>query len=135
MGSFACRKEDSMKKKDVFLIIILLIIAGSTFLGYRYMSQVEAEGEGKVIVTIGGEEYASYPLSLDAKIEIPAELGPSILEIKDGSAKMIQAACPDQICVHHREIYNTNDMIVCLPNKIIIEIDSTDIGEVDSTVQ
>ncbi|WP_066714425.1 NusG domain II-containing protein [Clostridium sp. Marseille-P299] len=124
-----------MKKKDVLLIIILLVIAGSTYLGYRYISQADSDDDAVVVVTIDGKEYGTYPLNLDTKIEIPAKLGTSILEIKNGEAKMIEAQCPDQTCVIIGAIHNTGQMIICLPNRIIVEVKEGDFSNIDSIVQ
>lgn len=124
-----------MKKKDVLLIIILLVIAGSTFLGYRFVSQVNSDGDGEVIVTIDGEEYGAYPLNLDTRIEIPAKLGTNVLEIKNGQAKMVEADCPDQYCVDTKAIHYVNQKITCLPNGIVVTIKNGDFSNTDSVVQ
>lgn len=124
-----------MKKKDIFLIILLLAVAGSTYLGYRFINQAMANGDGVVVIVVDGEEYGSYPLSMDAKIEIPAKLGKNVLEIKNGQVTMIEADCPDQICVNHAAVHSPNEMIICLPNKIVVQIEGTEYSEIDATVQ
>ncbi len=124
-----------MKKKDVLLIIILLLIAGCTYFGYRYVSQVDSEGDAAVVITIDGKEYGTYPLSLDTKIEIPAKLGSNVLEIKDGKVKMIKAECPDQVCVDTKAIHSMNEKIVCLPNRIMVTIKRGNFSKLDSVVQ
>lgn len=124
-----------MKKKDIILIIILLVIAGSTYFGYRFVSQVDSEGDAAVVITIDGKEYGTYPLSLDTRIEIPAKLGNSVLEIKDGVVKMIEAECPDQVCVDTKAIHNMGERIVCLPNRIIVTIVKGNFSKIDNVVQ
>ena len=44
------------------------------------------------------------------------------LEIKDGKVNMLFSTCKNQICVEHSEIDSTNESIVCLPNRVSIEI-------------
>ena len=57
------------------------------------------------------------------------------LVIKDGEASMTEADCPDGICVAHRPIKNTGESIVCLPHKIVVEIQSEEnIDELDVVV-
>ena len=35
---------------------------------------------------------------------------------------MASASCHNQICVHHKPISETNQSIVCLPNRVSVEI-------------
>ena len=55
-------------------------------------------------------------------IKIHGKVGECILIIKDGEAYMQEADCPNQICVHHSPISHKGESIVCLPNRVIIEI-------------
>ena len=55
-------------------------------------------------------------------IKLPGIVGECILVIKDGQAYMQEADCPNQICVHHSAISHKGETIVCLPNRIIIEV-------------
>lgn len=55
-------------------------------------------------------------------IKIPGIVGECILVIKDGEANMQEADCPNQICVHHSPISHKGETIVCLPNRVIVEI-------------
>ena len=36
--------------------------------------------------------------------------------------EMIWADCPDQICATHPKISKNRESIICLPNKVILEI-------------
>jgi len=58
----------------------------------------------------------------ELRIEIPGIRGVCILVIKDGKADMISAECPDHICVHHAPISHKGETIVCLPNRVVVEI-------------
>ena len=40
----------------------------------------------------------------------------------DGSVCMKSASCPDQICVKTKAIRTVGSSIICLPNKVIVEI-------------
>ena len=56
------------------------------------------------------------------RIEIPGKVGKCFLVISDGKADMESADCPNQICVHHSAISHTGETIVCLPNRVVIEV-------------
>lgn len=124
-----------MKKRDVILIVALLIFAGAIYFTYQLLNKAELKGNERVTVTVEGEEYGSYALNMDATIEIQGKLGINTLEIKEGKAKMVDADCPDQICVNHLAISHSNDLIICLPNEIIVEVVGGSASGIDATAQ
>ena len=42
--------------------------------------------------------------------------------VQQGHIRMLEASCPDQVCVNQGWISDSTLPIVCLPNKVIIEI-------------
>lgn len=105
-----------MKKNDVILAVIVLVIAILGLIFYRNLGQQTA---GTITVTVDGNVYGTYSLEQDQEISIGKT---NRLVIKAGKADMIEADCPDQICVDHKEISKNKESIVCLPNKVIVEV-------------
>lgn len=117
-----------MKKNDIKLIVIILFIAvaGMTFL---FLTQKPGD---KVIVIIDGEVYKEYSLNKDISVDIEGvNGGTNHLEIKDGHADVTDATCLDKICVHQNQIDKNGETIVCLPNKVIVKVESTTESEID----
>ena len=91
------------------------------------------EDASRVRITVGGEEYGTYSLSEDQTIEINDT---NICEIKDGEVNMTRADCPDQLCIHQGPIHIQGETIVCLPNRVVVEITGNDAEEqLDGIVQ
>lgn len=105
-----------MKKNDILLAVIVLIIAVFGLLFYR---NLEKKTAGTITVTVDGDVYGTYFLDQDQEILIGKT---NRLVIKDGKADMIEADCPDQICVDHKSISKNKESIACLPNKVIVEV-------------
>ena len=108
-----------MKKKDIILLAAVLAaaaIAGLILLALR------TEDGSCVTVTVDGEIYGTYSLNEDQTVEIQTEYGTNILEIKDGAAAMIEASCPDGYCMDQGSKNKNRQTIVCLPNKVVVEI-------------
>lgn len=120
-----------MKKNDIILIIVIGLIACA---GLLYMNWNKTTGD-KVIVRVDGEIYKELPLNKDDTIEIEGVNGTNLLVIKDGQADVVEASCPDSLCVNQHEIKNNGETIVCLPNKVVVEIQSKDEGELDIIVR
>ena len=53
------------------------------------------------------------------------------IRVNDGKIAVIEASCPDKICVHQGAIANSSKTIVCLPNKLVIKIVSSKPDSVD----
>ncbi len=113
-----------MQKKKIRNDIILaavLLCAAAVILAIFFFTRSEG---GYAVVLIDGEETARYPLSKDIEVTISAgEQNYNILKIEKGCADIIEASCPDGVCVEHRAIKYEGETIVCLPNKVVIRID------------
>ena len=73
-----------------------------------------------VVVSLDGEEYGRYSLLKEQVIQIGDT---NTLVIHNHEADMLFADCPDQICVKHTPISDTDENIICLPNKVIVTIE------------
>ena len=122
-----------MKKNDLILIGALLIIA-FTILGItRVWQKNNTDDRAMVVVTVDGQERGRYPLNQDVEQRFDFPDGSyNVLRICDGKAEISEASCPDQICVKHHKIHYTNETIVCLPNKLVIEITGGEVSDIDA---
>lgn len=119
--------KTGFKKKDFALAAIIVIVALLAFLAHELIG---SEGAGKVIIKVNGEIEGTYSLAEDREVEING--GTNLLQIKNGEADMIEADCPDQLCVNQKAISLRNESIICLPNKVVVEIESSEGGELDA---
>ena len=114
-----------IKKADIVLFILILV-AG---LAVSWWSLTTNTGGDKAIVTVDGELYGTYSLSQDQTIEVAQKDGhTNHITIKDGMVSMAFSDCANQDCVQHYAISKTAETIVCLPNKVIVEIEGGESG-------
>ncbi len=55
-------------------------------------------------------------------------MGSNVIAIKDGCVYMKEADCKNKICVNTGKINSPGQSIVCLPNRIIVEITGKEEG-------
>lgn len=103
-----------MKKKEFFFILGILLLSGILWIGLH----LSGKGSETIRITVNGEEYGIYSLSEDQIISIGET---NVCQIKDGRAFMIEATCPDHLCMEQNAVDGTGGTIVCLPNKVVIE--------------
>ena len=118
-----------MKKNDLILAAAV-IAAAAVILAFQYFRQDGSEQ--RVAITVDGEAFGTYDLTEDQTVEIS---GTNRLIIENGTARMEWADCPDQLCVNHRAVDKNGESIICLPNKIVVAIESSDESGLDGVVQ
>lgn len=121
-------------KNDIILIAALAVLALAAYLGTTYF-QGKNTKNAVAVIKIDGEEYGRYPLAeeITEQIEVP-EGGYNVLKIAEGRADITEASCPDKICVNHRPVSRKGQSIVCLPNKVVIEIENGQESDVDAII-
>ena len=118
-------ERKSQIRNDIILIVGILIIAVIALI-YLFVLR---EGGNRVVVTVGGKEFAQYPLSQDIDEDIYSGengINHNRLIIKDGKAYVESANCPDGICVSHSQIHRKGESIVCLPHEVVITVIKAD---------
>ena len=111
-----------MKKSDIILIGLLLLLSLMAFGTVTLYSKLSTR-EPEAVVFLKGEEKGHYPLSDNITLEIPQEDGTyNIFIIQDGKADMIEASCPDKVCVRQHPVSGQGESLVCLPNQVVVEI-------------
>ena len=119
-----------LKKNDLILIIIVISVAALAFILHM---AIGGTGVGSATITIEGKIQGVYSLGEDQIVEING--GTNMLEIKNGYADMIKADCPDKLCVHQKAVSKRGESIICLPNKVVVSIESEENSEFDAVVQ
>lgn len=107
-----------MKLNDKILILGVIIAAILMWLLLSF------RGIGKeVVVYRDGEEIHRFELTKEIHLSMEYLEGQeNVMDIRDGQVSVTSATCPDQICVHQGAISAKGETIVCLPHKLVIEI-------------
>ena len=104
--------------KEIDYIIILSVILISFKLIF---SQNRVFSERIVEIKTPYKDF-KIELNKNKIIEVKGRLGYLKLEIKKGKVRVIDSPCPKKICVKTGWISKPNQMIICIPNGVIIKI-------------
>jgi hypothetical protein len=122
-----------MKKADIIIIVVLLVLAMAGFgvsqlmYNHKYATKyvdIYVQNKLKEHILVKDKNFTK-------KIEIKTELGTNVIEISNDGAKMISADCHDKICVKEGFKDKNGQTIVCLPNKVVVEIKGEDKAKID----
>ena len=103
----------------------MLIIILAVGIPLAILSLSSGTGGDKVKISLNGKVYGTYPLHEDRVIEVSEDGHTNHITIKDGQVSMSYSTCRNQVCVNTGAISETKDAIVCLPNRVVVEIISS----------
>lgn len=108
-----------IKKIDLIVIFIMLAAAAVSYVLVLRMQS----GGSAAIVKFNNEIVRVMPLNRDAVYIVEQDSVHARIEVKNGRVCMAESSCPDKLCVKQG---NYSRLIVCLPNKIVIEVQNED---------
>lgn len=125
--------QKRLKKNDIIFLAVVIVILAVVYVLFSFGGTKKGES---VEILIDGASYGIY--SLQEEQTIPIKISNktiNVLEIKDGKADMVEADCPDKLCVHQKAISKDKETIVCLPNKVVVQVISDTESEFDSVAK
>lgn len=108
--------------RTLILLVCSILILALAFSGILFLTRSTGPN---VIVTVNGKPYGTYPLHKDQTVIIHPEDDSwhNTLEIRDGTANIIESDCANQICVFTPPLQeDLVGIIVCLPHGLAVEL-------------
>jgi hypothetical protein len=102
--------------------LVVLSLLGISLAGIAWMAT--APGGTHVVVTCGEQICFTAPLDQPHSIDLDGPLGRTHLVIDDQGARITSSPCPRKICISMGSARHTGDLLACVPNRILVHIDS-----------
>ena len=127
------KKQEIHKKTAIIITAILCLILAASLIAIfhpvssdsGYVADIYQNGELLTSVLL---EDPDAPL----RFTITGENGCiNEIEVRSHSIGIVSASCPDKLCVHQGFIDTPDLPIVCLPNKLVIQLRQADSEAVD----
>lgn len=111
-----------MKKRYFIAIAAVMLITAAVFVSI-YMSG-DRDHLHTAVVTLNGEVIRSIDLDIapDEIFTVESEHGANTVCIRNGEIFISEASCHDKICIKHGVLRSEFLPIVCLPNRVMIEL-------------
>lgn len=121
-----------MNRNDAKLILIILSISITTFLGFRLF---EKNGSKQAIVYYEDKAVLTIDLSHKDKqvYEVEGDKGKVVIIAENGQVRVDEEKSPLHLCSKQGNISKSYESIICLPNKITIKINTND--KIDTVVK
>ena len=117
-----------MKKRTsvIFGLLFAVIVIGG-LLSYFLLDR----GEGTVaVISVDGEVLERIDLSKVRKpydIDISTEYGHNTVHVEKDAISVSEADCPDKVCIYQGRLTGSGIPIICMPHRLVIEIEGGDI--------
>lgn len=129
--------EHKFKKGDIILIVCILILATS-LLGAGWLNndaETNTNEEYYATIRVDNKIFKTVKLTDEPQIiEVKTDRGYDILKIHNKGIEVIESDCPQKICFTFGLISKPKEAIICLPLRMIIEVDGSGENSVEDEV-
>ncbi len=117
-----------MKKNDLFVILSICLIALISFLLFFSKEEVSYAN-----VYYDGDLIIEIDLSVNDSYIVDGYNGEVLIVVENSKIKVEEEMSPLHICSKQGFVDTVNEPIICLPNKIVIELSGN--NEIDAIVK
>ena len=132
MSAYRNTDKNAYKKTAVIIsaVLLLLVLASCLLLLHPQSGAdgyiAEIYQEGRLLYSIPLNQF-SQPRVLVVETESG---GRNEIQILPGSIGVISADCPDKLCVHQGFLSDSGLPIICLPNRLVIQLRPADTSSI-----
>lgn len=102
--------------------LVVLSLLGVALAGLTWVAL--APQGARVVVTRGEQTLFSASLGQPQSVDLDGPLGKTHLVIDAQGARITSSPCVRKTCIAMGSAKNTGDLIACIPNRILVRIDS-----------
>lgn len=118
-------KSNNRSNRKIRLVTALsAILVAVIACGFIYSSGLFRKGTVMLVISAKGKDLLSKPFEdiPDGTIPVEGVLGTTTVEIKQGRVHVLDSPCGNHICMHTGWISSPGQIIVCLPNQVIVRL-------------
>lgn len=121
---------ENIKKKTALSYIDILIAVSIVLFGlYWLMMRDFNDATDKTVVIYKDDDVIwTLPMQKDRIIQLEPFGVSMVVEIRDQKVRVLSSSCQQQICVRKGWTGQVHNPIICIPNKITIDVTGADPG-------
>lgn len=125
-----------MNKADKIFIGIVILCSCLLYVPSLWSSFQNQGKRKEVVVFLKDEVILRKSLQVNDVYKVQGTLGPIQVEVKDGKVRVEKETSPNHLCSIQGWVSDANRPIVCLPNSVVVQIESSDDdSDVDVVIQ
>ncbi|MBQ3161491.1 MAG: NusG domain II-containing protein [Oscillospiraceae bacterium] len=119
------KERKVINKRDTIIIVLIIISA----LACLFIPKLTDRG-GYAVLKCGDEVAARLALDQSGDYTFP-EFEGMVFTVADGAISVTESSCGDHTCIRTGAISRSGEVIVCVPNKAAVTIESKEQSDLD----
>lgn len=125
-----------MNRSDKVFIAAVLLLSITLFLSTSRLAKAINSNTAVAVVTHRDKEVLRINMSENGLYKLQGDEGPMVIEVDQGAIRVKEEVSPLNYCSLQGWVSKTNTPIVCLPNRVIVEVEDVfDVNEEDITIR
>jgi hypothetical protein len=117
------RLQSQLRPGDwLVAFLFVALAAGSFWLGGRMNTSEQAAGNLIAVVMVGNRQLTTRDLAAPSDFAVRGAVGEMLLQVANRRIRILRSACPNQVCVRQGAAYRPGEILVCVPNRVVIFI-------------
>ena len=112
--------------------VVIALLAAALVLCFPLFHAIKP---ASAVVFRDNRKIAVYPLDQDRVFTVNGHEGPVTVSIRGKKVRILSSNCPKKICMHTAAAGDEIRQIVCVPNHIIIELQTQKDCDLDAVTQ
>ena len=121
-----------MKRSAIILSIVLVLLCAAGIAAWIWLRSTAVTNAAAEIYS-DGVLIKTVSLSENTRFTVEHGDGYNVIEVQDGAVSVVEASCPDKVCIHTGAVSQGAVPIICLPNRLEVRVISAD-NNVDAVI-
>jgi len=118
-------------KGDIVLIVVLFVLSAGSTAGVRTLFS----GGKHVVVEVDGRHEMELSLDRDVTETVRGPIGETVVTVEHGKVRIVKSDCPHKYCIRMGAISRSGEVIVCVPNHVVVKVTGGGKDEFDGIAQ
>lgn len=105
--------------------LFVALAAGSFWFGGLMKPGEQAAGNLIAVVMAGNRLLTTRDLAAPSDFAVRGAVGEMLLQVANRGIRVLRSTCPNQVCVRQGAASRPGEMLVCVPNRVVIFIRHT----------
>jgi len=102
--------------------LFVALAAGSFWLGGFLSTGEQAPGNLIAAVMVGNRQLTTRDLATPSDFAVHGAVGEMLLQMANRRIRILRSTCPNQVCVRQGAVSRPGEMLVCVPNRVVVLI-------------
>lgn len=112
-----------LRPGDGVILLLFVAFAGGSFgVGHWVRAREKVAGNVTALIRVGDRMVKSLALTETAELTLRGALGEITLRVEKNGIRVLRSTCANQVCVKQGAVRHPGEMLVCVPNRLVVLI-------------